>query len=341
MTYNASSLDVVNTVLQPLAPKNAQFPLLLYNNKNCTGKRYPDEGEFGLWNQDLSLDLIGFDNILSLYVPPHAILEMWSVGDGDGYYAIQGPAIVSNTGALLAFWRHYDDSPCFPTEQHCGKRVGTNNGWRFGVDFARIRVTWNSSWVRLLHTLASNKQPLSFGGTQYNVNNDNLFNSICPHPYDRYSCQCHSAFQLILKDHFDAAENTYVNLLQNGCNPDTMYVPSQANIGAVTKQECTAQINAQLATGSFPTLDKGGPEYYICAGELYLNGIKDPESAEKNKEAQDNQSNTVILFVVIGVVVAICIFVFIYGIFYTNSRITTTTTHPTKPSIRRNRMNRL
>lgn len=307
MSYNDASLIVVNSILQPLAPRNAQFPYLFFNNKNCLGTRYPAEGEFGLWNQDLSRDQVGFDNILSLYVPPHAILEMWSTGDSDGYCAIQGPNIISNTGAYVTFWRHYDDSPCFPTEVHCGKRVGSNNGWRFGIDFKRIRITWNTSWVSLLHNLASNKQPLAFGGIQYNVDNDSLFNQICPHPYDRYSCNCHSAYQFLVKNHFEAAESSYVNLLQNGCNPNTMYVPSKANVGAVTPQECSAQINAQLVTGTFPTIDNGGSEFYICAGKTYVNGWKDPNN-NKNRTLENDEfssSTTTTIYIVVGVVCAV------------------------------------
>lgn len=340
MSYNDDSLIVVNSILQPLAPNNSQFPYLFFNNKNCLGKRYPSEGEFGLWNQDLSRELVGFDNIVSLYVPPHAILEMWSTGDGDGYCAIQGPNIISNTGAYVTFWRHYDDSPCFPTEIHCGKRVGSNNGWRFGIDFARIRITWNTSWVTMLHDLASNKQPLTFGGIQYNVDNDALFNQICPHPYDRFSCNCHSAYQLILKNHFDAAESSYVNLLQNGCNPNTMYVPSKANVGSVSSQECTAQINAQLNTGTFPTIDNGGSTFYICAGKTYVNGFKDPNSDPTNKNSlelePDNESNTIPI--IIGVVVSVLLIVVI--VWFTAKHQNTTSKSKSK-SIHRRRMQAL
>lgn len=285
MSYNQASLEVVNSILKPLAPVNAQFPLLLFSQKDCLGKRYPPEGEFNLWNQDLDLTTVGFDTIRSLYVPPHALLEMWSTGDGDGYYSVQGPNIISSTGSMLAFWSHYDNSPCFSTEVHCGKRVGSADGWKLLVDISRMRITWNLSWVELLHNFASNGQTLAFGGTEYAVNNDTLFNEICPHPYDRYSCNCHSAYQLIQQNHPGAAGSSYVNLQQNGCNPNIMYVPSGGNIAAGTLQECTVQINAQLSTGTFPTIDNGGSEFYICAGKTYLNGVKDPVPRTMAEEA--------------------------------------------------------
>lgn len=271
MSYDPASLAVVNATLQQLAPLNAQFPLLLYNRKSCTGQRYPEEGSFGLWNQDLNFDHVGFDTIVSLYVPPHALLEMWSTGDGDGYYSVQGPTIISDTGSLLAFWHHYDNSPCFSTEVHCGKRVGGIHGWRLGVDFSRMRITWNTSWVSLLHNFASNQHPLTFGGINYPVNNDALFDELCPDPTNRFSCNCHSAYQQILDQHAAAADGSYVNILQNGCNPATMYVPSAAQVGVGTSQECTVQIHAQLSTGTFPTIDNGGPQFYICSGRVYVN----------------------------------------------------------------------
>lgn len=292
MSYTADSLETVNEVLTPLAPLNAQFPLLLYSRKNCTGQRYPAEGEFGLWNQDLKEEMVGFNDIVSLYVPPHAVLELWNTSDGEGYYAVPGPALISDTGAYLAFWRHYDDSPCFPHELHCGKRVGSNTGWRLGVDVARLRVTWSSSWLRLLHNMAANQQGLTFGGTEYAVNNDTLFNELCPHPYNRYSCNCHSAYQQLMAQHPAAASSSYVNLLQNGCNPLTMYVPSQARVGAATTQECTTQIHAQLKTGTFPSLDQGGPQYYTCAGHTYVNAVagmntsRESSSSDQTKNAE-------------------------------------------------------
>lgn len=271
MSYTADSLDVVNATLQPLAQRNAQFPVLLYNHKNCTGRRYPEEGAFGVWNQDLDFEQVGFDTVVSLYVPPHVVLELWSPGNNDGYFAVQGPNLISDTGSFLAFWRHYDNSPCFATEAHCGQRVGSPHGWRWGVDFSRMRVTWNTSWVRLLHNLASNQQPLAFGGTTYAVDNDALFDELCPHPTNRYSCACHSAYQQLLQDHPQAASQSYVNILPNGCNPNSMFVPSQAQVGAVTAQNCTTQIHAQLTTGTFPTIANGGPEFYVCSGRVYVN----------------------------------------------------------------------
>lgn len=347
MSYNAESLQTVNATLEPLAPLNAQFPLLLYSHKNCTGQRYPPEGEFGLWNQDLNFDHVGFDNIVSLYVPPHALLEMWSAGDADGYYSVQGPALISDTGAYLAFWHHYDNSPCFATEKHCGKRVGSPQGWRLGVDFGRMRITWNTSWVTLLHNFASNKQTLAFGTTTYNVNNDALFDELCPHPYDRYSCNCHSAYQDILQQHFDAANSSYVNILQNGCNPNTMYVPSQAQVGNVTLQDCTTQINAQLNTGTFPAVDQGGPEFYICSGRVYVNThTTGSTQAQARSEAGFSSSSSTsevqglptYAWYVMGALLLVGVLLGLFYVLYVNRTLTTTSRR--HPNLHRVRMQR-
>lgn len=263
--------EVVNAILQELSPINAQFPLLMFSDVNCQGKRYPPEGEFNLWEQYLPLDSLGFEEIKSIYVPPQALFELWAEG-GDGYYSMTGPQMVSNLSAMVAAWRNWDDSPCVAGTVNCGNRVV----WKMYDPIQRMRIHRPVSWNQVLATMAANRQQLRMGTTTYDFDYDTLFQDvICLPGQVDPQCNCHRAWQEILTNHAGAAEQSFVNILQNGCNAQTQYVPSGARVGDNTPSECQQQINAQLKTGTFPTLNQGGPSIYICAGTYYLNSFED------------------------------------------------------------------
>ena len=306
MVDYSSSFIVVNEVLEKSAlNNNAQFPYLFFSGVNCTGLSYPTtEDRSPLWNQDLTASLIGFSTIASLYVPPHAKLEMWNSVNGDGYYAVQGPVIIPNTAAQLAVWSNYDGSPCLESSKACGTRVGNNKGWILGVNIFRMRITWNTSWTQFLHDSASNHQRVQMGDSTYSIDYDALFNEICPDPLSRYSCNCHSAYQDLLIKHPAAANQSFVNITPNGCNSNTMYVPSKANIGTGTTQECLQMINAQLKSGTFPTLSNGGQTLYPCATKLFVNGTVDNTQALKTVSVESSSSSSSGLYVyyIIGAV---------------------------------------
>lgn len=268
----SSCQDFLNTVLAQEAVTNSQFPAFFFSGNDCQGERYPKPGEFNLWNQDLPLSIIGFNKINSVYIPPQIVLEMWSTGD-DGYVSFRGPQMIINTGAQVASWTHWDGSPCDGTiEPNCNKKVN----WDLNVDVSRLRLTIQIPWNLMLHNFASNKQTLQMNGTVFEVDNDTLFNEICKNPQNRYTCHCHLAYQEILALHTEAADSSYVNLLQNGCDPTTQYVPTGALVAQGTPEECSEMIQAQLITGTFPTLStKRGQQNYICGNQVYTNAFND------------------------------------------------------------------
>lgn len=94
----------------------------------------------------------------------------------------------------------------------------------------------------------------------------------------RYPCRCTDVANAILAEHADAASKSYVNLLQNGCNPSTQYVPTYGNVADGTVAECLQQINAQLNACTFKTISQGGPQLYICGGRVYENAVDPPEN---------------------------------------------------------------
>jgi hypothetical protein len=290
----SSCQDFLNPILNELALDNAQFPLLMFSENNCQGQMYPPVGEFNLWNQDLKENTIGFNQINSIYVPPQVVLEMWSKNQ-DGYYSVTGPQIISNTNAQIASWTHWDGTPCNDGEPHCNKKVN----WNFNGELDRVRIVIQIPWTVMLHNFASNKQSLQMNGTVFPVNNDVLFDEICKNPQNRFTCYCHAAYQEILEFHAAAADSSYVNLLQNGCDPTTQYVPSKALVAQGTAAECNAMIQAQLETGTFPTLStKRGQANYICANQIYTNafndGITDPLARidDNEDDVLENQEMT-------------------------------------------------
>ena len=60
-----SCFDKINEILLEETKTNSQYPLYLFEKENCQGKRYPPEGEFNLWEQYLTLQIIGFKNRLA------------------------------------------------------------------------------------------------------------------------------------------------------------------------------------------------------------------------------------------------------------------------------------
>jgi hypothetical protein len=287
----ATCQDVLDPILTENAAINAQFPAFFFSGTNCQGLRYPAEGSFNLWNQDLSPSTIGFSQINSIFVPPQIILELWSPGN-NGYVSFPGPQVIPVTSAQLVLWSHWDGSPCdSSSELYCNKKID----WTVGSGIARIRFTIQVPWTTLLHNMASNKQVLQWNGTTYPTDNDTLFNELCRDPENRYSCHCQWAYEEILASHSAAANSSYVNLLQNGCNPNTQYVPTNALVASGTVAECQTMIQAQLKTGTFPLLGTpNGQQNYICGNQIYINaysdGISDPLT--RIDDAEDDKLET-------------------------------------------------
>lgn len=310
-------LEYLDPILQDYAPDNAQFPLYMFSDFNCQGVRYPPEGEFNLWYQYLGEPrtvstpqgdvqvvqvtpaTLGMTEIKSVYVPPQSVLEMWAPND-EGYFSVVGPQIITDTQAYLSAWRNFDDSPCGSDElAYCGNRVNWSVG--DGQPIYRMRITSAVPWTNLLARLASDQQPLALNGKAYPVDNDALYADICPGNGEDFNCECQNAYDEILLNHPGAANQTYVNVLPNGCDPTTQFAPSQALVGTGTSYECQNQINAQLQSGTFPTLSQGGPQQYVCAGLIYLNAYDDGSTdvlarfddfEDDRLEAQEMHSST-------------------------------------------------
>lgn len=296
-------LNLLNPILKEYAADNAQFPLYFFEDVNCQGARYPPEGEFNLWYQylgepkvvptsegDVTVTVVtsatlGMSEIKSLYVPPQAVLEMWTPND-EGYFTLVGPQVVPDTSALLGAWRTWDDAPCNDSDTYCGKKLN----WTLGNPIYRMRISTSSPWTTMLARLAANKKPLTLQSTSYPVNNDLLYSDICPGNGEDYGCDCQNAWDTLLLEHPGAAAASYVNILPNGCDATTQFVPSAAQAGLNTVYECQNQIQAQLRSGTFPTLSNGGPAQYVCAGTIYLNSY-DHGSADALARFDDEEDD--------------------------------------------------
>jgi hypothetical protein len=272
--------DVIDKILTPKAQTNSEFPMIIWDDKGCQGKRYPEEGEYDAWSQYLEPAWTGLDRIKSLFVPHHATLELWSANDS--YYSVQGPSYVADTPSKLAFWRHWDDTPCYPGEIDCGKRViwdmvdddvgdpSTNDG-----KIKRIRITRHTSWLDLLNQKASAGKPLTVGNKTYEIDGDAFYKEYCAGGSKRFGCQCHDAYQDLLANHPEASEHSFVNIASDKCNPAVHYVPTGARVSKGTHEECEEMFRAQIKAGTFPSLDVGGPQTFHCGGKTYTNSLSD------------------------------------------------------------------
>ncbi len=311
-----SCLQLLRPLLQNLAQENKQFPCLLFEKSGCQGAMYPPVNGFNAWNQYLKQSDVGFSTIGSMYIPPHAVLQLWST-DGSGYYELHGQQVVIDTPSSLTFWRNWDDTPCLSGQ--CGKKID----WQFS-GIQRLFIKTNS-WQDYLYTLGSHKKTLQIGGTPLSFNMDQFFTDLCARDtLGQYACQCHNAWQEIITQHAASAAHSYVNLLPNGCDPATHYVPSQANVAIGTDRECLEMIQAQIAAGTFPTLSNGGTATYICNNQMYVNtfdsggtnptaSFDDAEDASKEELQRTALPFTGWVTLSVMISVAVCLF-FLYGL---------------------------
>ena len=265
-------LDVLQPLLATQGANNAELPFYLWEYPGCTGTRYPAEGQFPNWEQYLEPGFINLGKIRSLFIPHQASLQMFA--PTDGYYSVDGPAIIADTTAYLSLWGHYNNTPCFETDSDCGKQIVWNIA-DTPAAIARMRVLRPVSWNGELHFRALAKIPLQLDQFTLPINNDELFNTLCRPGQTRWQCECHNAFQELLRDHLVAYRQSFVNLMNNACNSATDYVPSNALQGIGSPYQCAQMIRAQLEAGTFPTLDRGGEATYVCDGQSYVNANSD------------------------------------------------------------------
>jgi hypothetical protein len=270
LTSDPQCLAVLTPLLTALGPQNSQWPCLLFSEAHCQGEMYPPVGSFNDWNKHLTRLDIGFETIGSVFVPPQIILQMWTPNNGNTYTA-PGQQVIIDTASQMAFWRNWDDSTCESPQSACGTKVN----WTFGTDanslykLIMIPLNWNAT----LTTYGATKQPFQIGPNTIPMNLDQFFSETCASNDPAYTtaCLCQNAYINIIENHNTSANQSYVNLLQNGCNPSSQFVPSQANIAVGTTDECLEMMNAQIAAGTFPTLSNGGPANYICNNQIYVN----------------------------------------------------------------------
>lgn len=304
--------QLINPILESLSLDNAQYPMLFFSGEGCTGKMYPPEGSFNLWDQDINESTVGFSTIRSMIIPPQTTLKIWSPNN-ESYYSIGGLSIIPDTSAYLANWSRWDGTVCNSTDVYCGKKIN----WRLGVDIMRC-IPHNYPWYSYLAINAVGNRTLSLSTpsgykSTYNFDYDTLYDELCKDSTNP-ACGCHEAYHELLANHPTSVKQSYVNITPNRCNPVINYVPTGANVGNNSISECTNMINAQLKAGTFPTLSKGGPMIYNCANRSFQNSYETVQ--EQNREV-DFVANNTYVYIVMGVLLFISLV--LVGIFYFQS----------------------
>jgi len=318
--------QVINSVLLELATTNSQFPFLAWSGEGCTGTMYPPAGSFGYWDQVVTSAEIGFSEIRSMFIPHQSVLKVWSQGQTGptGYFSVAGPLIVPDNRSYLANWSRWDGIACDgiidvgTATTACGKKV------QWLLDQPASSITSIGSlvlhnpvgWTSYLAAAAARGQlpglqTPSGLKTTYSLDYDTLYSSLCTTGQNRFACGCHDAYQALLRDHPAAAQDSFVNLTPNSCNPSTQYVPSQAKVGNGSIYECADMINAQLRTGTFPSLSNGGSGVYMCANRAIPNAYSDGSTTVSNRVESDvsstNEQPSAYTYAIIGVLVFIAV----------------------------------
>ena len=97
--------QVVSLLKTEYLPEQLEPPVWLWSNTGCRGRQYPSLTDFPTWDEKIDAVSVGFSQARSLFVPPHAELRMW--GFEDGYTCVPGPALITDTDALLQFWTSF------------------------------------------------------------------------------------------------------------------------------------------------------------------------------------------------------------------------------------------
>ena len=271
--------DIVFDILQEKARQHEEFPFLFFESANYHGTRYPAQNEFPNWQVYLDWTDLRLEKIDSMYVPPHAILEVFSVQSS--LAVIPGPALITKNSAYPIFWRNPDDSECNTQfNPVCGTKVQWN------LDHIKtFFVKRRKNWKQFLHDSASRKIPLTLKGKPIHIDMDAFFDKICPSPF--YNCQCFDTYHNFKKDH-PSVKNVYVNNLNTNCIPDKHYLPKKSKIGHQTQAECIEMINQM--SSSWKSLDYKGEnqDFITCGNKKYYKSTENRTHTVDDEMAKEN-----------------------------------------------------
>jgi len=311
--------QVIFPILSGLAKSHSEFPYLFFDGVDCTGSKFPPEGEFPQWGVDL--DLNNLTKIASIYVPPHAIVDIKSVDGCD--LVFKGPATIPRLDSYLQKWHNADGSPCLPGHVLCGKKPNFSlKGEK--KEIANVHVKRKKQWDEYLHDTASSKKDLHHNGKKIEVDWDSLFHRLCPS--SKYHCECFDSFKKFAAEHPDATEKAFVNNLSNSCDPDQHYMHSKSMVGTQSETECVELFKETIRKKSFNTTDDQVHVVSImCGGKLYSNAddngdenqlLFDPKGDAKSEEEESlvtsSKCSSVFIYVLIGLFVFLLLFTIVY-----------------------------
>ena len=270
-----------------------EFPYMLFQENNCQGALF--DNQHPSWGVDIEIQK---KKIGSLYVPPHAILQVFD--SKNNLAEIHGPSTLSHTQASLLFWKHGPDQ---------GKKINWN-------EISKIHVKRTKTWEKYLHDIAIRKKTVQYQGKTIEFDFDSFFRRICPSK--KYKCQCHDAFQTFSQNH--PRVPPLINNLSNECDPDRHYVPSKMKIGTQSEKECQDMFHKMVKHNTLET-NENGPELFHCGGKVYSNASKrgiidkneiydDIEDHELEQKEMPNKSiPSIVIYLLLG------LFTFLFSIF--------------------------
>jgi len=242
---------VVAQLWQESLPDFAEMPVILWENTNCTGARWPPVGEHSQFDEVIELAHTHLGAIRSFYVPPHATLELQANRHALAHYG----GISSDTSALLdQQWRSLDGGPCVSdVNGDCGRRID----WTV---IPQWRVIRRKTWRQYMHDKAvhgslDGTYSLKVNGQVYQPDFDGFMASVCDSDSgfleNNIDCACVAEFQQLQVDHPKVpVDQLKVGLLNSSCQPTKQYVPSTASRGTGERQQCQDMLYALIQAGS-------------------------------------------------------------------------------------------
>jgi cbb3-type cytochrome oxidase subunit 3 len=246
---------ILRPFLQQCAREGNEFPALFFERSHCQGSRVTP----------LDLNRIG-----SMYVPPHASVVLTST---EGSHAnFPGPSVVVSTDAYFTLWGNADGSACAENHPHCGRKISFDGGLE--TQLKNISVRNHKPWDLYVHDVASSTGgSLKYKHHNLTMNTDAFFNRVCASSSASvYNCQCVDGYNKMILEHPElSSEMSYVNNLEDSCDPVKHYYPSGAKIGTFSEEECVKMLFNMVSSGSVLPKDRGGPEHFRCGNRSFEN----------------------------------------------------------------------
>jgi len=267
--------EQVQRYLYITAGQNKEPGPILWSEPECQGKMFPqDVYNFFPFESDIPVPL---ESVGSMFVPNH--VEMRFQADSGHIHTVFGGQIIKNTWDkhLGMKWHEFDNPVCSPYSETCGQDVGWSPDPQNALAVVSVRAQRLFTWDNYVKMLSTRGGHLHVGGLKpVQIDTDKHMQKLCDENQFQKGCQCHEALKRA-EETFGKLEDLpsfRVELLPNACDADQHHMPPLLRERAkkvATQQDCHQMAKELIQKGLLKPANKGGPDYFRCNGDSYMN----------------------------------------------------------------------